>query len=69
MDSAKNLAPLFEVQLELLEPDIVFVPSLNQNVTNSFIKVVEDLMEDIFSMATLIPRVAAGIYVSVVVML
>ncbi|KAK6645275.1 hypothetical protein RUM43_001551 [Polyplax serrata] len=59
MDSTKSLAPLFEVQLELLEPDIVFVPSLEPDSSNGFITMVEGLITDILSMATLIPRIAS----------
>lgn len=60
MDSTKNLTPLFEVRLELLDPDVVFVPSLNPNSTDTFLSVIENLIKDILLMATLIPRVASG---------
>lgn len=60
MDSSKNLAPLFEVQLELQDPEIVFMPPLDLDEPDGFITIIEELIGDILDMAKLIPRVARG---------
>lgn len=60
MDPSNNMAPLFEVQLELREPDLIFVPSLDLEKPDGFIKTVEELISDILSMAKLIPRITTG---------
>lgn len=60
MDPSNNMAPLFEVQLELKEPDLIFVPSLDLEKPDGFIKIVEELISDILSMAKLIPRITTG---------
>lgn len=57
MDVRRKRPPLFEVLLELQEPILVFVPSLEINDNNGFYRLVEGLIYDIMSMATLIPRV------------
>uniref|UniRef100_A0A182IVR3 Dynein beta chain, ciliary n=4 Tax=Anopheles atroparvus TaxID=41427 RepID=A0A182IVR3_ANOAO len=56
MDVANNLAPLFESRLELLEPHLVFVPSLNPNDVNGFNALLAGLVNDITYMSSLIPR-------------
>jgi dynein heavy chain len=58
MDSNNGLAPLFEAQLELHEPDLLFVPPLDPDAPGSFASVVEGLINDIVKMASLIPRIA-----------
>lgn len=60
MDPSNNMAPLFEVQLELREPDLIFVPSLDLERADGFIKTIEELISDILSMAKLIPRITTG---------
>lgn len=60
MDPSNNMAPLFEVQLELREPDLIFVPSLDLDKPDCFIKTVEELISGILSMAKLIPRITTG---------
>lgn len=62
MDPSNNMAPLFEVQLELREPDLVFVPSLDLDKPDCFIRTVEELISQILSMAKLIPRITIGLY-------
>ncbi|XP_065078949.1 dynein beta chain, ciliary [Ochlerotatus camptorhynchus] len=56
MDPNNNLAPLFESRLELLEPELVFVPSLNPNDPNGFNILLAALVTDITYMSSLIPR-------------
>lgn len=58
MDPLNMLEPLFEAQLELREPDLVFVPPLDSSKSDSFLSLVQGLIEDIIQMATLIPRVS-----------
>jgi hypothetical protein len=58
MDPKNGFAPLFEAQLELCEPDLVFVPPLDPAAPESFTSVVEGLLNDIVKMGSLIPRVA-----------
>lgn len=50
--------PLFEVKLELQEPSIIFVPSLDESHNSSFIKLIDEIIMDIYMMSDLIPRVA-----------
>lgn len=58
MDPNNGLAPLFEAQLELREPELVFIPSLDPAAPGCFTSVVEGLINDIVKMASLIPRIA-----------
>lgn len=58
MDPNNGLAPLFEAQLELREPELVFIPSLDPATPGCFTSVVEGLINDIVKMASLIPRIA-----------
>lgn len=53
-------APLFEVQLELREPNIELVPHLiPADDPDGFQKIVSGLIDDIIHMASLIPRIAS----------
>lgn len=38
------------------EPEIIFEPSLDNNIVNNFYDQILDLIDDIFHMARLIPR-------------
>ena len=58
MDPSNGFAPLFQAQLELHEPDLVFVPSLDLSAPDCFANMVEGLINDIIKMASLIPRIA-----------
>ena len=49
---------LFEVRLELSEPDIIFCPPLDKNLTKNFYDQMAGYIEDVFHMCELIPRVA-----------
>lgn len=57
MNPKNKLAPLFEAQLELLEPDMVFCPSLDPNEENGFMSMINKLIQDILKMSTLIQRI------------
>ena len=56
MDAASQNEPLFEAHLELREPDLYYVPSLEPDDPNGLDKLVIGLLNDILGMATLIPR-------------
>ena len=49
---------LVEIRLELSEPDIIFRPPVDQNLTGNFYDQVEGYVEDVFQMCSLIPRIA-----------
>lgn len=57
-DETPGLAPLFEVQLNLQVPDIVFHPSLEFGAADGFCDLVEGLINDIFRISSLVPRLA-----------
>ena len=46
------------MKLELSEPDIIFRPSLDNNIVNNFHDQVTGWLEDITAMGKLIPRIA-----------
>lgn len=56
MDSTNNLPPLFEAQLILEEPNMVFIPSLEQTVPDGFKQLITGLIEDIVNIASIVPR-------------
>ena len=56
-DEKKNPEPLFLAEIELLEPDIIFRPSLNKAIFNNFFSIFIGLVDDIFKMSELVPRV------------
>nr|CAI5851783.1 unnamed protein product [Callosobruchus analis] len=56
MDPSNNLAPLFECQLELLEPDIVFTPSLDPDNPRGLKCFVKDLIEKITETIVVVDR-------------
>lgn len=56
MDSTNNLAPLFESQLILQDPDIVFVPSLEPSAPDGFRSLISTLISDIINIAAIVPR-------------
>lgn len=55
MDPANNHAPLFESRLELLDPDLIFIPSLDPDDPNGFNNLLIVLIDDILKMASLVP--------------
>lgn len=57
MNPNNKLAPLFEAQLELLDPDMVFVPSLDPTAEKGFTALIKGLIDDVLNMATLIERI------------
>lgn len=57
MDPANNMAPLFESRLELLQPNLVFSPSLDADDPHGFNHLLSGLIADIIKMSSLIPRI------------
>uniref|UniRef100_H3A2B2 Dynein axonemal heavy chain 9 n=1 Tax=Latimeria chalumnae TaxID=7897 RepID=H3A2B2_LATCH len=57
-DPKAGLAPLFEVQLDLIVPDMMFHPALELGATDGFYDLVEGLINDIYRVSSLVPRLA-----------
>ncbi|NXT77896.1 DYH9 protein, partial [Zapornia atra] len=57
-DPKAGLAPLFEVQLDLVVPELVFHPSLDPGTTDGFPDLLESLLSDVYRVASLVPRLA-----------
>ena len=57
-DATLTQGVLFEIRLELAEPDIIFRPPLDKNLQDNFYDTMSGYIEDILHMSELIPRVA-----------
>ena len=57
-DINKEVSPLFGIQLELFHPDIIFRPSLDEKKANNFLDFCKQILDDIYHMADLVPRIA-----------
>lgn len=57
MEPKNKLAPLFEAQLELLAPDMVFNPSFDPNDKKGFTALIMGLINEILKMASLVERI------------
>ncbi|XP_076002796.1 dynein axonemal heavy chain 9 [Genypterus blacodes] len=57
-DKTAVVAPLFKAQLELRVPDMVFNPSMDFGSADSFFELVESLINDVFRISSLVPRLA-----------
>lgn len=53
-----GLNPIFEAQLSLAIPELVFSPSLESGLEGSFYDMVEGLVTSIFRIASLVPRLS-----------
>ncbi|ELW68256.1 Dynein heavy chain 17, axonemal [Tupaia chinensis] len=60
IDNMESVAPLFEIRMELDEDGLIFNPSLEMGSEHGFLALVEDLLNDIYNVARLIPRLAKG---------
>lgn len=58
MDASNNLAPLFEAQLKLMEPSVVFIPSLDPSNPDNFQGLISQLLDDVMKIASIIPRLS-----------
>ena len=57
-DPKHNPAGLFEAKLELQQPEMVFIPSLDFGVSDGFYELVERIVNDVYKMASLVKRLA-----------
>lgn len=57
MNPKNKLAPLFEAQLELLDPDMVFAPSLDPNDEKGFTAMIKGIISEIQKMSSLVVRI------------
>ena len=57
-DKKKDIKPLFEVSIELCEPNIIFKPSLDLDIHNNFFDICLGIIDDIFNMGSLVKRIA-----------
>ncbi|KAL4676954.1 hypothetical protein H8957_008548 [Semnopithecus entellus] len=60
MVTDESIAPLFEIRMELDEDGLTFHPSLEVGSEHSFLALIEGLVNDIYNVARLIPRLAKG---------
>lgn len=57
-DPKNGMDPLFEAQLELQQPEMIYIPSLELGSAGGFYDLVDSLLGDIFKQSALIPRLA-----------
>ncbi|XP_037134453.1 dynein heavy chain 9, axonemal [Syngnathus acus] len=57
-DERDNIVPLFEAQLDLKVPHMVFIPSLEYGERANFHDLVESLINDVFRVSSLVPRLS-----------
>lgn len=57
-DEKNVTVPLFEAQLILEVPDMVFIPSLAFGESENFFDLVESLISDVFRVSSLVPRLS-----------
>ncbi|CAF0885207.1 unnamed protein product, partial [Didymodactylos carnosus] len=57
-DSTQNPDPLFESQLQLQIPYMVYAPSMEEHEKNSFFALIDGLLGTIYKQGSLIPRLA-----------
>lgn len=57
MNTKNKLAPLFEAQLELLDPDMVFSPTLDPNNEKGFTALIKGIISDVLKMSALVERI------------
>lgn len=54
-----GLTPIFEAQLNLVTPELVFHPSLDCGVKGGLYDIVQSLVTSIFAVPSLVPRLSA----------
>lgn len=60
MDPTNNLEPLFESQLKLLEPDVVFIPSLEPSDPDGLKSLITGLLSDIIETSAIVDRFSSS---------
>lgn len=58
MVSGVSNSPLFEACLELQEPDLVFMPSLDTAVEGNFCSIIQGIIEEIIELSNLMSRIS-----------
>uniref|UniRef100_A0A3Q2SZQ2 Dynein axonemal heavy chain 9 n=1 Tax=Fundulus heteroclitus TaxID=8078 RepID=A0A3Q2SZQ2_FUNHE len=58
LDNTAATAPLLEIRLDLQAPNMVFSPSLEPGAPDGLFETVESLINDVFKMSSLVPRLA-----------
>jgi dynein heavy chain len=53
--------PLFEIQLRLDQPELLFTPSMEIEEPESFYLIIQDLIQSVYKQASLIQRIAKHI--------
>lgn len=53
-----GITPIFEAQLSLVPPELVFYPSLDSGVNGGLYDIVESLLDSIFAVPSLVPRLS-----------
>ncbi|KAJ3191413.1 hypothetical protein HK101_007802 [Irineochytrium annulatum] len=56
--AGKELGPLLEAKLELENEMLVFTPGMEEDAPDSLMWIASDLLEDIYTVASLMPRIA-----------
>ncbi|KAJ3312837.1 hypothetical protein HDV04_002647 [Boothiomyces sp. JEL0838] len=57
-DRVSDFGPLIEAKLELEHETLTFTPSMDEEAQGSLKTIIEDLIDDIFNVSSLMPRVA-----------
>ncbi|XP_040604010.1 dynein heavy chain 17, axonemal [Mesocricetus auratus] len=60
MTMDESIAPLFEIRMELDEEGLTYNPSLEMGEEDGFLALIEGLINDLYNVARLIPRLAKG---------
>ncbi|XP_037074053.1 dynein beta chain, ciliary-like [Pollicipes pollicipes] len=61
-DPRVNTQPLMEARLELIEPDVLFKPSLDYQEEGGFLDITEGVVSDIFNMSTLMKKLSRKVH-------
>ncbi|KAJ1549762.1 Dynein heavy chain 17, axonemal, partial [Cladochytrium tenue] len=56
--AAKEVGPLLEAKLELDNEMLVFNPGMDEESSESFLTIIEDLLDSIYDISSLMPRIA-----------
>lgn len=54
-----GITPIFEAQLSLVPPELVFHPSLDSGVKGGLYDIIESLLDSIFAVPSLVPRLSS----------
>lgn len=57
MDPLNSYAPLFEAKFELDSLKLYFVPSIEPQIHGNFMSLIQEIIENVMNMTTLIPKI------------